>query len=650
MKHIYIIGVLASAACLTACSDEAILTPEIPQLPFEKAEGTYVRLGATTGDDQTRVGITDNNTHFSYTWEAGDALNVFNATTSGYSTTKYILDEGFEGTNAATFTSATPVNYKDGESLYAFYNGNQEVEWDENGNIILDISDQDGTLSDKYQYMLGTTTYDADGTTRFSMKHLVSTIKVKLKAPNDLNNIKSISLIPYHNSGYLATTASLVMTGVPNDPEGNISIGDIYRSFSEDLYDSRLTIERDFEVDSNNEITVYFYVLPAKIQSYEGASYTRSTNVSSGIIVETTDGETYITTCNYSSRTLYQGDIYELNSELFKLVDFENESEAYGNEWDPYEIANADQFYSFMFRTSRRMRNKIGNGYYYCSYFLSNDIVLNNECNWSGAYLDYYSGFDGMNHSIKGKITMANSLFDEVRDATIKNIILDAEVTCDYLASVFVRELRNNSTIENCHNLSDIKTSNWQFGTIAQYAYNSKIIACGNQGSIIGNWCDMAGIAAQMSGETAVNGCYDVGVHRVSSNYSPLSGLVSSCDGNPIIKNSWSACDFGYDPVETTEEDFCYYSGITMYMNSSQLDVSNCYWNNSIATQMCINNYGTINAINCGTFSDSFVPTPEQIEAMNKGLEKDTKYQFNAQGIIELTKKTIINPSEIEEW
>ncbi len=562
MKQKYIlISSLSVATLFAGCSDAIESLPGVPEV---NAVENYLTVKATAGGDDTRVAITDEISQFSYTWEDDDTFTVFNATDTtdnGFGTTLFAIDADQAGTNVATFTSTSAVQYTNGETLYALYNGNNDIIW-EDGNITLDISDQDGTLTDKYQYMFGKTSYDANGNNGFAFKHLVATLKVNMTLPEGVSSISSVQLgNPYYDSNCLVSKATLVMNGAPFDSEGQFSTGDLVSNWDHrDYQDGTLTINNTFKADANNQVTVYFYVLPASHYG-DNTNWYNNTYTYSTILVKDDAGNEYAGTIEYSSRSIYKSDVLEMNTGLYQLEDFANESTVDGSQSQPYEIANVRQFYTFMFRNSHSLLNKQGYYYYQRSYYMTSDMELDNEMPWTPCRLYYYNTFDGQNHEISGNIRMAGALFESVNNhSNVKNIVFNANRTeTNYWwgnQTLFVGSLYNYSTLEHCINKANIKASS-QFPILAWYVeHNSTIIACGNEGEITYGYDSPSGLVQYLYNSQMI-GCYNAGRYFGGVTDSYLSGLVYQMYNSSKVQSSWSGAltDFVYEPDSESGSD-----------------------------------------------------------------------------------------------
>lgn len=559
MKQKYIlVSSLTVATLFAGCSDTI---ENLPGVPEENAGENYMTVEATAGGDDTRVTITDEISQFRYTWEDDDTFTVFSATDDGFGETLFAIDADQAGTNSASFTSTSTVSYTDGETLYALYNGNNDLQW-ENGNIILDISDQDGTLTDKYQYMFGKTTYDANGKNGFGFKHLVATLKVNMTLPEGISSISSVQLgSPYYSSNCMVSKATLVMNGAPFDSEGQFSTGDLVSNWDHrDYQDGTLTINNTFKADANNQVTVYFYVLPASHYG-DNTNWSDNTYTYSTILVKDDAGNEYAGTIEYSSRTINRSDVLEMNTGLYQLEDFANESTVDGSQSQPYEIANVRQFYTFMFRNSHNFQNKQGYYYFTRSYYMTSDMELDNEMPWTPCRLFDYNSFDGQNHEISGNIRMAGALFESVSyHSNLKNIVFNANRTeTNYRwgdQAIFVGSLYNYSTLEHCINKANIR-ANSLFPILAWFVeHNSTIIACGNEGEIVCGYDASSGLVQSLFNSQMI-GCYNAGHYIGGSPDSCLSGLVYQMYNRSKVQSSWSGAltDFVYEPDTESGSD-----------------------------------------------------------------------------------------------
>lgn len=625
--------------CFSACTDNAIESIA----SSNEASEDFIRLCATAGETGTRVSVNDNHTSFSYNWEADDTFTVID---SNNKETVFKIDAGGAGTNVATFTSVAPSAFKNGENLYAFYNGNQPIEYDKNGNIVLDISQQDGTLTDKYQYLLGETTYDVIGNNGFVMNHLVATLKLNITLPSELKSISNIQIgTPdgyWYNGDYLTPKATLVLNNALNDSEGMFSRGDVVFNRSHNqVANGTLTINGVFKPQADNVVTVYVYMLPAK-HYWDNENWSNDAFLSSTIYIKEGDKE-YAGSIDYSTRNFFPGDVYEMNTKLYQLEDFANQSTADGTLALPYEISNARQLYTFMFRNSRNFHN--GKNLYYrqCNFYLSNDITLDDEMAWAPCYLLDHNTFDGRDHEIKGNLRLCGPLFDRVdQQSTLKNVILNANISFgDYFSgnsALFASRVAYRSTIEHCINKSDIILDRfWFYDGFPIIAHEvldeARIIASGNEGRVLFNGSNFTGSLVYTLNGT-MDLCYNKGEIVPANGNGSIGGLVGKGD---VLKNCWSV-----GIVQPQQGSF-----ITMYgLAISASSITNCYWNADFAKEITEGNSG--NYQNCGTFSGK-CPTPAQIDALNREAAS-TGYVFDATGSLIKNDKNYVRPSEIIEW
>lgn len=367
MKTTYLYSAaIALALMATGCSDD--LAGRADEQPV--ANGRLVRVGASM-DAQTRLGITDTGTQLVYTWEDDDAFQVFDLTQNQRTLFSIDPTEGV-GTAQALFSGTPDYEYAVDEPLYAVYHRfSSDFQPDENGNVTLDISGQTGELTDKYQYMFGEATYSETETTCFTFRHLVTMLKLNITVPEGVTALSEVNF----KSNELPTKATLVLRGAPDDAYGLFKAGDVVSCYStREPAEAPLTINGNFEA-KDGVVTVYLYVLPVK-QYNANFDWYNSLYIEPSIWVKDNGGNEYVATAAFAGKDMVAGKTYELDTELYALEDFANQATATGQEEDPYQIANVNQFYSFMLRASTGQTNAHNIGYAQCSYVLTNDIVL----------------------------------------------------------------------------------------------------------------------------------------------------------------------------------------------------------------------------------------------------------------------------------
>lgn len=219
-----------------------------------------------------------------------------------------------------------------------------------------------------------------------------------------------------------------------------------------------------------------------------------------------------------------EGNIYKYptlkkNSQyILSDSDFQNGS---GTEDDPYLIASSDQlnnvryYLNSYFKLVRDIVFKDAN-------FVQNGEFYNEGSFWEpiGDFTNNFTGnFDGNGYAIKNIVSKKGGIFDYITYAVIKNLtICDANYEFDigtentiYFGTV--ANVMNNSTIENCHNESNINldsTNRLYVGGIVGTTGNnrSNIIGCSNKGNLFGK--SVGGIVS-IGNNVSINNCYNTG-------------------------------------------------------------------------------------------------------------------------------------------
>lgn len=658
MKTTYLYSAaIALALMATGCNDD--LAGRADEQPV--ANGRLVRVGASM-DAQTRLGITNTGTQLVYTWEDDDAFRVFDLTQNQHTLFSIDPTEGV-GTAQALFSGTPDYEYAVDEPLYAVYHRfSFDFQPDENGNVTLDISGQTGELTDKYQYMFGEATYSETETTCFTFHHLVTMLKLNITVPEGVTALSEVNF----KSNELPTKATLVLRGAPDDACGLFKAGDVVSCYNtREPAEAPLTINGNFEA-KDGVVTVYLYVLPAK-QYNANFDWYNSLYIEPSIWVKDNGGNEYVATAAFAGKDMVAGKTYELDTELYALKDFANQATATGQEDDPYQIANTDQFYSFMKRATMGQTNAYNVGYAQCSYVLTDDIVLNNEMIWKP--VTYYDGtFDGNGHSITGNITIQSQfwtgLFAEILDATVRNIVLDfsnvtftTEQNNEYFGTLAGHTV--DTSLINCINHSDISGAFYQMGgLIGEFGVRSSMMACGNTGNLstLRTGRRIGGIAAITYNDGSMNACYNTGNLYINESYWEgvnAGGIAGAMQYAPkfTLKNCWSNTSLTinnviYDDHYVDNNNNIFMGGIVGHQDAGQ--VIDCYWNEGVGPMVGYQAEGAV-ATGGGTFAGT-IPDAAQFDVLNAGAVL-VGWEFKKEdGTLQQNNSTIVPSLPKEDW
>lgn len=212
----------------------------------------------------------------------------------------------------------------------------------------------------------------------------------------------------------------------------------------------------------------------------------------------------------------------------------------------------------------------------------------------------YFAGtFDGQGYTLKNiHINNSNaSLFGNVKNATIKNLLLTGEIIGgNYVASGFVKNATNVS-FYNCYNEANI-TGTTVGGICANANGNIVVKNCYNTGRISGKWQSGASgiIAYSYDSNSNINieNCYNTGEVTLENgtSYAAAGGIIGGKDGTLKISNCYN----------TAKNKATIYSGaIVGSCDISKTTLENCYYLSSMSNpigsgtitgaQMCEENY-----------------------------------------------------------
>lgn len=657
MKNIYLYSASLFMLACTGCSENEWLEAESAQ---ENTPGQVVRVVASMGDPETRMVVHDDGTKIFSTWESNDNFIVFNA---GPQATTFSLVDG-DGEVGAIFEGTPKVAYKDKEQLFAVYAKNGYT-LDDNGNAVIDLGEQSGLLSDQQQILFAQSQFDANSsTTSFMFQNLVSVLKVNVDMPAGVTAFDSLTLV---SNNSLVNKATLLL---------NNSLTNMNSEFVPGVL---VNDGNDYNLQYSNEITVknvtvnggvgtsYIHVLPV-YRYYQHTDennkpyYGYNNTYFEPNLIAYVGTQRYFSVKNYGGRTIETGKAYEVETPLFAEAPFANEETADGYN-EPYEIATADQMYTFMLRLKLNLRNQYNRYYSNCNYVLTNDITLDKDIEWTPVQFDWQT-FNGNGHTISGKLVIDGryrgvGMFYDVDYATIKNLTVSADVTdisnsWPSYASILVTSAWG-ATIENCHVTGTLYSRASSTGGILGYsATPNKIIACSNTGKIVhysrnvgfGEKVNIGAIVGRCSNGSDIVGCYSTASIEVESMGSDVSyhagilGRATNENANVNIIGCWASSPLTIEELST--DHILYFGGIAAYMNSGA--IKNCYYNDRIATYVTSDTNAVVT--DCGSFTGSN-PTSAQFDDMNAAIAP-YGYQYNSIG--QLKKVSNIDPFETVEW
>ncbi len=648
MKTNYIYGATVALLLMaTSCSDDlAVQTQDVTE------QGYQVRVSASMGND-SRLAIDDTGKRLEYTWEADDAFHVFDPVNN--QTTTFVMDaeEFEENSSMAVFVGKPNIAYTEGSKLYAVYNTQQDsLELDEYGNVLLDISKQNGQLKEQFQFLYAESTYSEQEETNFFFHHLVTMMKLNITVPEGVTSLKKIN---FEWSG-LPTQATLVLNKAPYDSYEQFKPGDVVFCYNRDSSSGNdLIVEGDF-VPQDGVVTVYLYAFPVKLY-YENQNWYNEAFMTPSVWMTDDQGIDYVGMASFDSKRIEAGKTYQLNTEAVGMEPFANEDTAKGTVDSPYEIATAGQLYTFMLRTSKGLSNSDNRSFQNCHYVLTSDIELNNEIPWTPT--DGYSmTFDGQGHTISGNVHLFNQyetgLFRYLSNSTIQNLALDLNFTfeqnehneewCGLLAAQIY-----NSQIINCVNHSDVSGRFYRMGGLIGYLRrNSSVIACGNTGNLnaLGECRQMGGIVAEMqNNNVTLEACYNSGLLSVNTVYweglqaGGIAGTSFASESN--VRSCWANTSLTienviYDDHFVNENNNIFFGSMVGYIENNTA-LTDCYWTETIETATGYQSEN-VKVTGGGTFTGT-VPSAEQIAVMNSSMT-NVDWLFKEDGTLKVNDNT----------
>lgn len=661
-KFIYMLSV-AAALWATACSDDM----GIQDIPVESGKGHLVKVGATMASN-SRMAIENGGSVINYYWTADDAFTVFDFKHSQQ--TEFVVDKDSleEESPKASFIGTPEIAYEDGQTLYAVYNKKDTVTLDANGNVELDLTGQDGRLSDKYQYMWGEAIYSEGESAQFLFRHLVTTLQVKLRVPEGVNTLSDVRLY----SDRLVSKATLVLNEAPYDSERQFGIGDLVYSYTDNgWYDegATLALEGTFTPE-DGYVTLYFYTLSAK-EYYDDTTWNNN-SLRPSILFTDENGKQYVSVDYFMSKETEVGAVYALEIEnTLALTDFANEATASGSSNDPYQIANADQFFTLMMRNHLSMKDRNNERYYNRSYQLTDDIELDTRSVWYPIRL-LWGNFDGNGKTVSGNMSVyvgssEVGLFGEVYSSTIQDLTLSAHMDIvgldgwrwGYAAGMLVGQLER-SDLKHCFVTGKMTAEgNVMCGALGGLVGNagySQIEFCGFSGTIVSDDShgEIGGIVGSNNSWSTnealvIKGCYSDGSITTGNKWEGCcyGGIIGRLnDPQAVISYCWSTASMSFSVAD--EGLSPYMGGIVGYLSSEGITCRYCYWNEAVTEWTGYNGFGAV-ATECASFEDA-IPTDAQLAELNKGILA-SGYLFSEQdGRLESNSHTVVPPSDIENW
>ena len=626
-------------AALGSCTQEAVI--ESAADGQDKATRA-ITLQAALGGDDSRIAFQEGETSIDLLWEENDGFSVI-AGTAVQTPATFTLTEG-AGTNRGQF--AGEIACKDGDMLYAVWPKMENAMSDEN-QYYWSLDGQQGVLDDQYTFMVGQSQYKEGENIRMEFQYMTAALRMDISVPSGVEKIKQVQ-IKTGNDVYSGAFVSI--------SSGNLM-------FDESTYGG-ITINKEIEVkDGKAQVVAYFF-------AWDNSSLSNTT-----VMVTDMNDVQYIGTLGDGS--LRPGKLYDVSVQVMSLVNFDNEDDgANGSEDNPYEIANAQQFYSWMLRAQMDMQNEYGKNYRFCHYKLTQDIVLNNETTWYPFYF-WNGSLDGQGHSISGNIrfhSQNNSgLFSLMEKVTVQNLILDLHVSFDDTDGTYDRfgVLAGKALVAeiiNCVNHSDVEGNFTRMGGLVGCLDDSKMIACGNTGNLT-SWAfcrRMGGITADLINNSLIEGCYNTGNFKVAAPYWEdgfrVGGIVgyaswlgdgagggiiidedAPADIYAVVKNCWS-----HSTLQVIQVAYNYpihYGGIIGYLSCGTL--VNGYWNDKVALPIDFIG-GAANMIGGNSFAGD-VPDAAHFAVMNASMS-DLGWKFNEDGTAGKATGVIAPSMPKEEW
>ena len=659
LKYIYTLSV-AAALLATACTDEL----GVQDLPVESGKGYTVKVEASM-NPSSRMAIQNDGVAVNYYWTADDSFTVFD-TRHNQQTEFTINPDSFVVNSSKTSFIGTPEQaYSNGQKLYAVFNKKEQVQLDENGNVDFDLSNQNGQLNEDFQYMWGDATYKEGQPLEFIFRHLATTLMVKIPVPEGVESMSNVTLY----SPNLVSRATLVLNEAPYDTERQFGVGDLVYSYDEhgSFNFSSVTVNGTF-TPVDGYVTLYIYTLAAK--QYHASTTWYNGKVRPFILFTDEDGLQHVSTDYLDEKEMEVGAVYSLEVQnTLPLVDFENEEQVSGDEYEPYQIANADQMFSLMMRSMLRLRDRNTNSYHNRSYQLTNDIELDTRSVWYPIYFDN-TVFDGNGKTISGEMNVYAGLSDVgligyLWYGTIKDLTFNAKMslvykpgwTISHSAGTIVGYLDYGSKMLRCFSAAQLnsnQTINGPLGGLVGEIYGSTIEYCGFSGTIVSDRThyNVGGLVGSTSGYNSnypikINGCYSDGSIKGVNVNGRIGGLVGMySDPALYITNCW--CNPIFE--SNNNEEFTVGGIVGMYSSNNNATLQpfqNCYWGNG--TEAWMGEDKGYKLDDCAPFEGA-IPSTEQLQKLNYAIMASGLMFSEDNGRLVKSDKTGVPPSDIENW
>lgn len=191
--------------------------------------------------------------------------------------------------------------------------------------------------------------------------------------------------------------------------------------------------------------------------------------------------------------------------------------------------------------------------------------------------------FDGGYHVISGLYIVSGSnvgLFGNVKDGTVKNLVVDGSVTGSQNVGGVAGSL-NGGTAENCGNRATVAGSNAVGGVAGGLNGGCTVKSCFNTGTVSGTTGYIGGVAGQGANNCTVTDCYNTGA---VSGPATVGGVLG---GHKAYSTKAENC-YNSGAVTGTGTD----NNIGPVVGKTRGDVTNCYYLENSANYNS-NNYGT---------------------------------------------------------
>lgn len=601
MKINKILSICVIAALLGSCSDNLEL--EYPNSP-ENTLSKTIRIGVSLQNNESRMAYQENEDSYNLLWDENDTLKVLNPSRNK-DIIKFHLVSG-AGQTFAEFEGEVTDDYAVGDTLYALYHNTLiTTEADEDGNVSIDMSNQDGTLKDDFQIMYGRTVYTGEDLQAIKMNHLASIIKLTIPT-----NVTLTEIVIDNQGEPYRTNGTLVLQNSPSNSSYKFDTGEIVYYNGDDSNDEHreLKLSGSF-VPENDTITAYYYLLQTR--NYNG-SETEGVDIphlSPTFKAKDEVGNVYYSANYFYPKTSTLGTVKEVTSSLFKMEDFAGGE---GTSDNPFKISTKDQLYSFMMHCY--YDNQEDTNYSSKCYELGNDIDLDGSVYWRR--FNFSGVFDGKGYTISGQKN--NMFFEYLNKAVISNLILDLEITFKHYHytnfGILACNANDETQIINCVNKSNINIEPHDRiagSFVGSLSSHSKMIACVNLGSIyVENPNFIGGLVGRLDNGAEIEGCYNKGEIHVevgddrTTYLGDLVGAINYEMGDNADSANMRSC---------WNSSSIYYTGSNVVYNNFSGYGASDYCKN------CFNIEGT--------------PTEEQIKDMNDAMTNEL-YKFGTNGEI----------------